>query len=55
MRAYADAADDAESMPRRVDGYRCRIRYWHNDEDQIVASRHVCTRGDAVIRFYGMV
>ena len=55
MRDYAEAAEDAESMPRRVDGYACRIHFWRDEDDQVYASRHVCTRGDVVIRFYGMV
>ena len=42
-------------MPRSVDGYRCRIHYWRNEDGDIYASRHVCTRGEKTIRFYGMV
>jgi hypothetical protein len=53
MRRYAAKADD--TMPRSVDGYRCRIHYWRNEDGDIYASRHVCSRGDATIRFYGMV
>jgi hypothetical protein len=54
MRRYAARADE-DGMPRRVDGYRCRIHFWRNDEGDVYASRHVCARGDEVIRFYGMV
>ena len=54
MREYAEHADGAR-MPTRVSGYRCRIHYWHNEEGDVYASRHVCTRGDVTIRFYGMV
>ena len=31
------------------------MRYWRHEDGNIYASRHVCTRGDARIRFYGMV
>jgi len=55
IRSYADAAGDAPAMPRRVAGYSCRIKYWRTDEGDIYASRHVCTRGERTIRFYGMV
>ena len=54
MRTYAARAD-GERMPRQVAGYRCRIRFWNNSEGDVYASRHVCSRGDVVIRFYGMV
>ena len=54
MRAYADKAG-GERMPERVDGYRCRIFYWRNEDGDIYASRHTCTRHDAVVRFYGEV
>ena len=54
MREYAAHAS-GPSMPRHVAGYRCRIRYWRNEDGDIYASRHVCTRGDVTIRFYGMV
>jgi hypothetical protein len=54
MRAYADKADGAE-MPTRVDGYRCRIFYWRNEDGDIYASRHTCTRREATVRFYGEV
>jgi hypothetical protein len=54
MRKYAEHAD-GPSMPRRVGGYTCQIHYWRNDEDDVYASRHVCTHGSATIRFYGMV
>jgi hypothetical protein len=53
MRDYADAA--GERMPTRVDGFRCRIFYWRNEDGDIYASRHTCTREKAVVRFYGMV
>jgi hypothetical protein len=52
--AYAARADGAP-MPRRVGAYTGRIRYWRNADGDIYASRHVCTRCDVVIRFYGMV
>ena len=54
MRTYAAHAD-GPTMPRRVAGYRCRIHYWRDAEGNRYASRHVCTRGDVTIRFYGMV
>jgi hypothetical protein len=54
MRVYADAVT-GEDMPRRVRGFRCRIRYWRNEEGDIYASRHSCARGSVTIRFYGMV
>jgi hypothetical protein len=54
MREYAEHAG-GPSMPRRVDGYTCQIHYWRNDEGDIYASRHVCTRDGKTIRFYGMV
>ena len=54
LRVYATAAQ-AGPMPRHVGGYTCTIRYWRNEEGDVYASRHRCTRGDAVIRFYGMV
>lgn len=54
MREYAEHAGGPR-MPRRVGDYSCRIRYWRNGEGDIYASRHVCTRGDVTIRFYGMV
>ena len=50
----ADAADRG-AMPRHLRGFRCVIRYWRNDESDIHASRHRCTRRAVVIRFYGMV
>ena len=55
MRAYASRADDSERMPRYVDGHRCRIHFWRNEDGDVYASRHVCSRGDVAIRFYGMV
>jgi hypothetical protein len=54
VRVYAAHAD-GPAMPRRVAGYTCRVRYWRNDEGDIYASRHVCTRGGVTFRFYGMV
>jgi hypothetical protein len=54
MRAYADKAG-GETMPTRVDGYRCRIFYWRNEDGDVYASRHTCTRHDATVRFYGEV
>jgi hypothetical protein len=54
MRAYAAAAERGP-MPRRLRGFRCRIRYWRNAEQQIYASRHACRRGGVAIRFYGTV
>ena len=53
MRTYATHAD-GPTMPRRVAGYTCRIHYWRDAESNIYASRHVCTRDGATIRFYGM-
>ena len=54
MRAYARAAE-AGPMPRRLRGYRCRIRFWRNEDGDVYASRHRCERGRTVVRFYGMV
>jgi hypothetical protein len=54
LREYARHAGGAR-MPHHVSGYRCRIHYWRNDDGDIYASRHVCTRHDVAIRFYGMV
>ena len=54
MREYAAHAGGSR-MPLRVDGYRCRIRYWRNEDGDIYASRHVCRRREVTIRFYGMV
>jgi hypothetical protein len=53
MRDYAAKAGAA--MPTRVDGFRCRIHYWRNEDGDIYASRQKCTRDRAVVRFYGMV
>jgi hypothetical protein len=53
MRAYADKAAGGH-MPRRLSGFRCRIRYWRNEEGDIYASRHRCRREGVVVRFYGM-
>ena len=54
MRAYAARAG-GERMPRHVAGYACRIHFWRNREGDVYASRHVCSRRDVVVRFYGMV
>ena len=54
MRAYADAAAYGP-MPRRLRGFQCRIHFWHNEDGDVYASRHVCSRAQVVIRFYGMV
>jgi hypothetical protein len=54
MRDYAAAATTGP-MPRRLDGFRCRIRYWRNADGDRYASRHNCVRRDEAIRFYGMV
>jgi hypothetical protein len=54
MRAYAREATHGD-MPRRLHGFRCRIRYWRNEYGEIYASRHNCIRRREVIRFYGMV
>jgi hypothetical protein len=52
MKDYAAAADGL-ALPRRVDGYECSIRYWRDDEGEVYASRHTCSRGRVVVRFYG--
>jgi hypothetical protein len=54
MRAYAEEATSGD-MPRALDGFRCRLRHWRNEEGDIYASRHTCARCRVVIRFYGMV
>lgn len=54
MRGYARVAQ-AGPMPRRVSGYRCRVRFWENDDGDVYASRHRCRRGRVLVRFYGMV
>jgi hypothetical protein len=54
MRAYADKAGGAE-LPTRVDGYRCKVFVWRNDDGDVYASRHTCTRSGKVVRFYGEV
>ena len=54
MRAYADKAGGDE-LPTRIDGYRCKIFLWRNEDGDAYASRHTCTRGDKVVRFYGEV
>jgi len=54
MTAYAARAADGP-MPRHLRGYACDIRYWHNADGDIYASRHACRRGAVAIRFYGMV
>lgn len=53
MRVYGDHA--GAHLPREVAGYRCQIHYWRDDDGQIYASRHICTRDRVTIRFYGMV
>ena len=55
MRAYAGQWRRTGTMPRRVRGFACRIRYWRNPDGEVYASRHACARGCVVIRFYGMV
>jgi hypothetical protein len=42
-------------MPRIVGRFRCRLRFWRNDDGEVYASRHRCRRGRVVVRFYGMV
>ena len=54
MREYARAVRGPE-MPLRVGGFRCRIRYWRDEQGDIYASRHSCRRGVVAVRFYGMV
>jgi hypothetical protein len=54
MRAYAVKAAHGD-MPRRLHAYRCKIRYWRNQDGDIYASRHACRRGSVAIRFYGMM
>jgi hypothetical protein len=54
MHAYAEKAGGAE-LPTRVDGYRCKVFVWRNEDGDIYASRHTCTRSGNVIRFYGEV
>jgi hypothetical protein len=54
MRVYAAHASGPR-MPRHVGGYDCRIHYWRDENGDIYASRHTCTRGHVTIRFYGMV
>ena len=54
MRAFADKAGGAE-LPTRVDGYRCKIFYWRNEDGDVYASRQTCTRHQATVRFYGEV
>jgi len=55
MRAYGAAEAARQTMPRRVRGYRCDIRYWRNADGEIYASRHACHRDTVTVRFYGMV
>jgi len=54
MRAYARTAE-LGTMPRHLRGYRCKMRYWRNENGEVYASRHTCRRGRVAIRFYGMV
>ena len=53
MRAYGARQTATGTMPRRLRGYRCRIRWWRNADGDVYASRHACRRGAAGIRFYG--
>jgi hypothetical protein len=53
MRAYAEAVA-GEGMPRRMRGFRCRIRCWRSDEGDIYARRRSYARGSVAIRFYGL-
>ena len=55
VRAYGRVAARSDEMPRRVRGFACRVRTWRNEDGDIYASRHTCTRDEAVVRFYGMV
>ena len=55
MRVYGAVESARQTMPRRVRGYTCDIRYWRNADGDIVASRHACHRRVVTIRFYGMV
>jgi hypothetical protein len=54
MRAYADKAGGAQ-LPTRVDGYRCKVFVWRNEDGDVYASRHTCTKRHATVRFYGEV
>jgi hypothetical protein len=54
MRAYAEKAG-GDALPTRVDGYRCKIFLWRNEDGDVYASRHTCTKHDATVRFYGEV
>jgi hypothetical protein len=54
MRAYARAVPDDGTMPQRVRGFRCRMRYWKNGNGDVYASRHRCVRSRLIVRFYGM-
>jgi hypothetical protein len=54
MRTHAAHASGLR-MPNHVAGYRCRVRYWRNEDGDVYAGRHVCTRGEVTIRFYAMV
>jgi len=54
MRTYAHGAETGP-MPRRLGGFRCRIRFWRNEDGDVYASRHRCRRGPVAVRFYGMV
>ena len=55
LRRYGDRAETSGELPRSVDGFHCRLRYWRNEEGDTYASRHTCTRGRVIVRFYGMV
>jgi hypothetical protein len=54
VHAYAREVNGAE-MPTRVREFRCRIRYWRNEDGDVYASRHRCERRRVAVRFYGMV
>jgi hypothetical protein len=54
MRDYAGRAGGDE-LPTRVDGYRCKVFLWRNDDGDVYASRHTCTKHHATVRFYGEV
>ena len=43
MREYGEKAG-RQRMPTSVAGYRCKIFYWRNDDGDVYASRHTCTR-----------
>ena len=55
MRAYARAVPDDGTMPRHVRGFDCSVHSWRNEDGDVYASRHTCTRHEATVRFYGEV